>query len=125
MVLRHACMVAIAAFVDVDSLRELQQSCVSCWKTLQDDAVWRCAALAMRGDAFWDQARRRPAVSSRPLGSWRAEVLRLHHFDKLCRCKLGHAMDNASLYLLWEVMDVPSHDRHAITGEVLSCTPSK
>ena len=77
------------------------------WRVLSDDGVWRRVALRQRGEAFWARARQRPAVSSRPLGSWRSEVLRLAHFDHVCVDKLGSVMGNAGLYLMWEVLDAP------------------
>ena len=68
--------------------------------------VWRALGVAQRGEDFWRRAAERHAASSRPLGSWRAEVLRLHRFERLCDRKLGHQLSNVTLYLMWSAMDV-------------------
>lgn len=67
--------------------------------------VWRALGVAQRGEAFWCRAAERHVASSRPLGSWRAEVLRLHRFERLCERKLGKRLPNMTLYLMWSAMD--------------------
>ena len=90
------------------SARDVERARLVCrgWR-LQWNApqVWMTIAHNTRGAEFWRRARRRPAVSSRPLGCWREEVRRLHCFDALCEKKLGKSLPDSSFYLLWQVID--------------------
>ena len=74
-------------------------------RSWSDPQIWRDVAHRLRGAEFWHRARRRPAVSSKPLGSWRREVQRLARFDRVCVDKLGKRLPNRSLYVLWQVID--------------------
>lgn len=82
--------------------------------------AWRALGVAQRGETFWRLAAERPAASSRPLGSWRAEVLRLHRFDRLCESKLGQRLPTTTLYLMWSAMDAAQQgpDNLALTQHI-------
>ena len=95
----------VVMFLDIRDLASARRVCAEWNRCCGRDQLWERLARRERGGAFWDLARRRPAVSSRPLRSWEREVRRLCIFDALCRRKLGHAFSNQTMYLLWHTMD--------------------
>jgi hypothetical protein len=93
-------------WLNVTELQTLETTCSYARDAARADHLWRALALAQRGEDFWRRAAERPAASSQPLGSWRAEMLRLHRFDRLCERRLGRRLPNLTLYLMWSAMDV-------------------
>lgn len=63
------------------------------------DTIFRINAIKYRGLEFWERANRRNKKISKPLGSYREEVLRMLRFEN----SISMELKNEDYYSLWEI----------------------
>ena len=88
-------------FSDVCAVRRVCKS----WSAhceLHDRRIAHRYAVAVLGDGeFWKRARRRPIMTSKPLGSGHREIVRIETFRRAC----GESLKAEDLYAIWEILD--------------------
>lgn len=74
-------------------------------RTLRSDAFWRVLAHRLYGEHFWCVAMSRPAPSSKPLASWRGELMRIERFQETVLRLEGRRAPNEEFYRMWRAKD--------------------
>ena len=80
------------------------------------DLQWKRLAFGYATAEFWELAARRPAASSCPLPTWRAELKRLVLFDAFCNEELGKKMDMQEFVAMWQTQDSARKCKAACTS---------
>ena len=85
-----------SSFDDAISLCQVSKSIVI------SDFVFREFAFKQHGQEFWQKASKRPVEKSRPLPTYKLELLRIREFLKICQT---HQMSNEHFYRIWNYLD--------------------
>lgn len=94
----------IGLSLDARSATHLAATCKT-FREWHDDEFWRRWATASYGTDFWKAAKRRPRSKSKPLHTWRAEVVRLERFQAFVVHLEGRRWHPHDIRQLWQVMD--------------------
>ena len=95
----------ILKYLTIGELLELE-------RTLKfDEEFWKRKAYYEWGEDFWKKASRRPKDKSKPLKTWRDELIRLYDFSLLLKDNKEY-FDKNDYYKLWNLIDGESkfHD---------------
>lgn len=77
------------------------KDCCSLSIAIPDDSLWKLVAYELYWSKdFWDRAGRRSIKTSKPLQSWRQEVLRIHEFQEHAR------WNEEDYYEWWDVLEL-------------------
>ena len=96
----------VASHVDsVQTLCNFAQSSTACASLLSRDSCWRALAFRLYGHDFWLRAKQRAPRASRPLGSWRRELLRIEHFQAGLFERHSIRWTHSDFYELWDCLD--------------------
>tara|TARA_B110000008_G_C16908732_1_gene539751 strand:+ start:100 stop:435 length:336 start_codon:yes stop_codon:yes gene_type:complete len=78
--------------------------CQVCKSIVISDYVFQEFAYKERGQEFWRKASNRPSHKSRPLPTFKLELLRIREFLKICQT---HQISNEYFYGMWDFLDFP------------------
>lgn len=66
-----------------------------------NDSFWKQIAYKMFSETFWIKASMRPVYTSKPLHSYKKELIRLLKFEKY----IGEALQESDYYSFWNSLD--------------------
>lgn len=69
-----------------------------------NEEFWKKKAYYDWGEDFWKKALERPKDKSKPLKSWRDELIRIYEFSLLLKENEQH-FDKNDYYKLWKLID--------------------
>ena len=72
----------LAYYLDLFSILNVSQVDKETYK-LFDNIFYKSYAIYIFGEEFWIKARKRPIIKSRPLKTYKAELIRIETFQKL------------------------------------------
>lgn len=93
-------MIAVNLKLDhIDSFRSVSK----CIHSAIDDDFYRIYAEMEWGIEFWNRAMLRPEFESRPMTSWRDELIRIERFQRMVEFCEGKRWCDRQFYLLWSI----------------------
>jgi len=75
------------------------------YNSLNTDAYWEYVAQECYGNVFWTRAKQRPSMASRPLQSWKKELLRIEIFQQKVSEFGSPRWKVEDFYIFWEIYD--------------------
>lgn len=69
------------------------------------DYIWKEKAYAQYGKEFWKKAKERPEESSKPLQTWKEELLRIENFQKMLNDFGNRPWLEDDFYSYWNLLD--------------------
>ena len=75
------------------------------YHSLNTDRYWKRIAYEEYGDVFWTRAKQRPSMASRPLQSWKKELLRIENFQQRLSYFGSPLWKVEDFYFFWKIYD--------------------
>ena len=75
---------------------------------ISDSLFWKQKAYSLMGKAFWKKAHNRPIQTSKPLMSYKQELLRINRFQQKISELTQKEWTNNCFYKYWESIDKPT-----------------
>lgn len=69
-----------------------------------DEEFWKKKAYHDLGEDFWERASKRPKGKSKPLKTWREELIRIYEFSSILK-ESEEYFDKNDYYKLWNLID--------------------
>lgn len=75
---------------------------------ISDSLFWKQKAYSLMGNTFWRKAHYRPIQTSKPLMSYKQELLRINKFQKKISELTKKEWTNNCFYEYWKAIDKPT-----------------
>ena len=75
---------------------------------ISDSLFWKHKAYCLMGNNFWRKAHNRPIQTSKPLMSYKQELLRINKFQETIFIINQKKWNNNCFYKYWESIDKPT-----------------
>lgn len=69
------------------------------------DYIWKEKAISKYGEEFWKKAKERPNETSKPLQSWKEELLRIEKFQRMLIDFGNRPWLENDFYSYWNLID--------------------
>lgn len=89
----------ILAKLDINDLCKLDRS------HPLPDHIWKEKAISNYGEEFWKKAKERPNDTSKPLQSWKEELIRIENFQKMLIDFGNRPWLENDFYSYWRLVD--------------------
>ena len=107
MILNNDILILLFTYLDVNNTINLSKTCKiynNNYKILNNNE-WECISNNEYGKDFWEKARKRNKLISKPLNTYKEEIIRLRLFENKNYKYMNKKYTNKDYYNLWQKLE--------------------